>query len=97
MNTQVPMDKAKAAILAPVIAMLVGPPQWIAKALSVMQRVLAAHAESIPHEAELDRKKLADLKRQIDNLVDNLLQTKVQSTSLTTRLTKLEDEAGKLE
>jgi site-specific DNA recombinase len=97
MHTQVPIDKAKVAILTPVNAMLSGRPEWVAKAIAVMHRVLAERAEAIPLEADLDRKRFEELKCQIDNLVENLLNTKVQSAALTTRLTSLEDEANRLE
>lgn len=96
MRTQVPWEKAKDAILKPVIAMLSGTPAWIDQALASMHKVLASAAEKIPLQTAADRKQLVELDQQIETLIDNLSRMKVKSESVFERLALLEQEAAAL-
>jgi hypothetical protein len=96
MRTLVSVEKAKEALLSTVAAMLTGSPGWVERALDAARRHIAEIATRVPLEAEADRKQLADIETQIENLVDNLTRCKVTSTSLQERLASLEEQAARL-
>lgn len=96
MKTTVPRDKARDAVLKPVIAMLCEQPGWMEKAVSEMRLVLDQVAAQIPAQTDADRKRLADLEKQIETLVDNLSRVPVRSEAMFAKLATLEQDAAEL-
>lgn len=96
MKTTVPRNKAKEAVLKPIVTLLTEQPKWIETALEEMRCVLDRFAAEIPNQADADRKRLADLEKQIETLIDNLSRVQVRSEAMFARLAELEQEAAKL-
>jgi site-specific DNA recombinase len=89
-HTFVPVEKAKRALLDCVHGILLGTPDWAEAALTTMHSALSELSSRVPSEIVADEKRLAGLHSQIENLVDSLAQSGIQSDAVMERLTALE-------
>ena len=91
MTTTISVAKAEKAILGFFDGILLSWPEWLAKALAEMRRVIQETATLIPAEITADEKRLAQLEKQIDNWADSLAEVKSQTVA--SRLAAAEAEA----
>jgi len=91
MTTTILITKAEQAILDFLEGILLSWPEWLAKALAEMRRVIEATATKIPAEIAADENRLAQLEKQIDNWADSLAE--VRSQTIANRLVSAEVEA----
>ena len=91
MTTTVPAAKAEKAILDFLDDILLSWPEWVAKALAEMRRVIQETATRIPAEIAADEKRLAQSEKQIENWADPLAE--VPSKTIASRLAAAEVDA----
>ena len=91
MTTTIAIVKAEKAILDFLDGVLLSWPEWVAKALAEMRRVIQETATRIPAEITADEKRLAQLEKQIENWADSLAE--VRSQTIANRLAVAEVEA----
>src|SRR5262249_50031061 len=71
-------------------------PDWLEDAAVAMQRAVAESAARFPEALRSDERRLAELEKQIDNLVDQLAMGASESPAVRRRLDQLEREAEAL-
>jgi len=96
MKTTVSVAKAEKAILDFLSHLLLSLPDWVAKALTAMRRVIQEAATRIPQESVADERLLAQLDKKIANLVDALADGAVESDAIVSRLGPAEAQAKDL-
>ena len=72
MLTTVPVEKAEKTLLDFVSELLVGYPDWMQRAVAAMRAAIAEVAAGVPPELAAAQKRLAELGKSIDNLVDSI-------------------------
>jgi hypothetical protein len=90
MSTMVSVVKAEAAILDFLDGILLSWPEWVAKSVAEMRRVIQETATRMPAEILADEKRLAQLENQIENWTDSLAE--VRSQTVASRLVAAEVE-----
>lgn len=96
MRAHVSASKVKEAILSTVINMLTQQPEWKGQALAIMNQTLASTNNRVPLEIAANRKQLAEVQTQIDNLIDNMARGKNKSEAMFKRLESLESKLKSL-
>jgi site-specific DNA recombinase len=97
MAAQVSVERAERALLGFATSLLTSWPGWLERATAAMRSEVAASAALLPDSLRADEVRLAELRRKVDNLVEQLAEGDVESPALRRRLAELEREAGALD
>jgi DNA invertase Pin-like site-specific DNA recombinase len=93
MASRVPVAAAERALLGFVAELLTAWPPWVEAAAAAMRGAIAGLAGRLPESLRADEGRLAELDRQVENLVDQLADGAPESAALRRRLDRLEREA----
>jgi hypothetical protein len=93
---RVPMDRADKELLAAVGDALMQDVAWVDTVIAWMRKALLSQATAIPESLAIDRRRLKDVERQIENLVSAMAEGLDHSTAIRDRLGALEHEADAL-
>jgi DNA invertase Pin-like site-specific DNA recombinase len=91
-TAQVQAETAEQALIDYLTNLLCGWPEWLADLRRRVHDLLSRQAEAAPAALSLERQRLAELGRQIDNLVNALAEGRLNSAAVGAKLTQLEAE-----
>jgi site-specific DNA recombinase len=93
---RVPVARAEKALLEFVSEVLMAWPGWLEAAAGAMRRAIADAAERLPEELRANEVRLAELQKQVGNLLDQMAAGPMESPALRHRLDRLEREESAL-
>jgi DNA invertase Pin-like site-specific DNA recombinase len=94
---QVPADRAEEGLARLLTGLLSGWPDWLQAVYRRLRELVQQAAAEVPERCRRDGKRLAEVKRQMENLVDALADGRLTCGAVKDRLAKLEEEARALQ
>ena len=96
MASRVSGPNAEKAVLGFVTELLTPWPGWLQEAIDAMRRRLEELAARLPESLQSDERRLGELEKQVENLVDLLADGASESPALRRRPGHLEEEQAQL-
>jgi DNA invertase Pin-like site-specific DNA recombinase len=97
MTTQVPADRAEQGLVEFLLKVLRSWPEWMQSIYRLTCEAIRDAAERVPEDRDRDARRVVELERQIQNLVNALASSGLTSPAITNRLRDAEAEKAAID